>query len=92
MPHPIVAVTMGDPAGIGPEILARAWPDLLPLARPVVVGDPGWMRRALELTGMQAEVRTVRTPAEHARALALARETDGVTKVIDRIVVQPTDR
>jgi hyperosmotically inducible periplasmic protein len=32
---------------------------------------------------------TVRTPAERTRALALARDTDGVTKVIDRLVVQP---
>jgi hyperosmotically inducible periplasmic protein len=35
---------------------------------------------------------SVRTPAERARALALARETSGVTQVIDHLVVQPNDR
>jgi 4-hydroxythreonine-4-phosphate dehydrogenase len=62
--RPLLLITMGDVAGIGPEIIARAWPDLLTLARPVVVGDPGWMRRALELTGTRAEVRPVRHPGE----------------------------
>ena len=41
---PRLLITLGDVAGIGPEIIARGWPDLLPLCRPVVVGDPGWLR------------------------------------------------
>ena len=32
---------------------------------------------------------TVRTPAERARAVSLARETSGVTRVVDHLVVQP---
>ena len=44
-------ITMGDVAGIGPEIIAAAWPDLLALGQPIVVGDPGWMTRALALVG-----------------------------------------
>ena len=35
---------------------------------------------------------TVRTPAERSRAVALTRETSGVTQVIDHLVVQPNDR
>jgi hyperosmotically inducible protein len=31
---------------------------------------------------------TVDSPAEHDRAIALARETDGVTRVVDRLVVR----
>jgi osmotically-inducible protein OsmY len=34
----------------------------------------------------------VRTPAERTRAVTLARETAGVTQVIDHLVVQPNDR
>jgi 4-hydroxythreonine-4-phosphate dehydrogenase len=45
---------MGDVAGIGPEIIARAWSELLAMCRPVVVGDPTWLRRALELVGSSA--------------------------------------
>src|SRR5947209_2557669 len=59
-----VGLDMGDVAGIGPEIIARAWPDLLALSRPVVVGDPGWMTRALQLVGRKAAVQTVAHPEE----------------------------
>ena len=41
---PRLLLTMGDVAGIGPEVIARAWPALFPFCRPVVVGDPGWLR------------------------------------------------
>ena len=61
---PLLLFTMGDAAGIGPEIVARAWPDLLPLCRPVVVGDAGWLRRALDEAGSAARVRVVTQPGE----------------------------
>jgi 4-hydroxythreonine-4-phosphate dehydrogenase len=62
--RPRLLITLGDVAGIGPEIVARAWPQLLPLCRPVVVGDAGWLRRGLQLVGSSAQVRPVRHPAE----------------------------
>jgi 4-hydroxythreonine-4-phosphate dehydrogenase len=39
---------MGDPAGIGPEITAKAWTrdEVHRLCRPIVIGDAGVMRRA----------------------------------------------
>jgi 4-hydroxythreonine-4-phosphate dehydrogenase len=47
VPRPI-AITQGDPAGIGPEIIARLFVHQPALARGcVVVGDEGTMRRAL---------------------------------------------
>lgn len=46
--------TQGDVAGIGPEILARAWPSLLEFSLPVAVGDIVWMNKALKLVGSQA--------------------------------------
>src|SRR5438105_232021 len=55
---------MGDVAGVGPEIIARAWPELLPICRPVVVGDPHWLRRALALVGDRALVREIAHPRE----------------------------
>jgi 4-hydroxythreonine-4-phosphate dehydrogenase len=64
LPSPRLLLTQGDVAGIGPEIVARAWPDLLAVCRPIVVGDPAWLRRALELVGSLAEVRLVTRPAE----------------------------
>ncbi len=61
---PRLLITLGDVAGIGPEIIARAWPDLLPLCRPAIVGDPLWLRRGLELTGASARVHVIGSPAE----------------------------
>jgi 4-hydroxythreonine-4-phosphate dehydrogenase len=59
---PRLLITLGDVAGIGPEIVARAWPQLLPLCRPVVVGDAFWLRRGLELAGVRADVAVVNSP------------------------------
>jgi 4-hydroxythreonine-4-phosphate dehydrogenase len=59
-PLPRLLFTLGDVAGIGPEIVVRAWPDLLALCWPVVVGDPDCLRRAAELVGSSA--RVVETP------------------------------
>src|SRR5260370_540831 len=61
-PRPRLLLTMGDVAGIGPEIIARAWPDLQALCQPVVVGDPDWLRRGLELVGSPAQVQVVDHP------------------------------
>jgi len=52
---------MGDPAGIGPEIIAAAWTDasLHERCRPVVLGRPEILRRAVALRKTGAEVRVV---------------------------------
>ncbi len=54
MMKPVIAITMGDPAGVGPEIIAKALadPELTGLCRPLVIGDPGAMERALAVTGL----------------------------------------
>jgi 4-hydroxythreonine-4-phosphate dehydrogenase len=45
-----LAITMGDPCGIGPEIIVRAWSqDPHALAGAFVVGDVGVLRRAMPL-------------------------------------------
>jgi 4-hydroxythreonine-4-phosphate dehydrogenase len=60
---PPLAITMGDPAGIGPEIIAKAFRDFsTELAGCVVVGDVATMRCAAQLVGA----------AGHALALPVA--------------------
>jgi uncharacterized protein YgbK (DUF1537 family) len=68
MRRPIVAITMGDAAGVGPEIIVKALadPDVYTWARPLVVGDARRLGRALEITGVDLEVRTVAGPREAA--------------------------
>jgi 4-hydroxythreonine-4-phosphate dehydrogenase len=70
--RPRLLVTMGDVAGVGPEIIARCWPDLNTVCRPVVVGDPTWLRRAADLVRVPVEVRAVRHPADVEPAADLA--------------------
>jgi 4-hydroxythreonine-4-phosphate dehydrogenase len=63
---PRLLLTMGDVAGIGPEVIAGAWPELVRLCRPVVVGDPDWLGRALELRRSSAVVQVVPDPEQAA--------------------------
>jgi 4-hydroxythreonine-4-phosphate dehydrogenase len=57
--RPRLLITMGDVAGIGPEIIVKAWPALNELGLPVVVGDPHCMRQALQLGTPNQRVDTV---------------------------------
>ncbi len=61
MNQPTIAITMGDPAGIGPEIVARALgePEVRAACHPVVVGDPRIMARAAERVKSPLRLRTV---------------------------------
>ncbi len=47
--RPRLLITMGDVAGIGPEVLAKGWAELQAICQPIVVGDVGWLRRATNL-------------------------------------------
>ena len=52
---PRIALTMGDPAGVGPEIVVKAVadPEMAALARWIVVGDPRILAMAERFTGLQ---------------------------------------
>jgi 4-hydroxythreonine-4-phosphate dehydrogenase len=66
MDAPAIAVTMGDPAGIGPEIVARTFADEGRENRALVVGDPGILERAVRLLGLPLRVDVVSEPEEAA--------------------------
>ena len=65
---PIIAVTQGDPAGIGPEIIVAAWkePAVHQWCRPLVVGHPEVLRRAVGIG--QADLRVVAIDAPEKAA------------------------
>ena len=66
-PHrPVLGITMGDPAGVGPEIIARALarPAVTSSCRPVVIGDRSVMAATLELLHSPLELHAVGSPAE----------------------------
>ncbi|MGO9467928.1 MAG: 4-hydroxythreonine-4-phosphate dehydrogenase PdxA [Isosphaeraceae bacterium] len=66
--RPVIGLTMGDVAGIGPEVIARGWADprLHALARALVIGEPAVLERALKLAGNGSgmQVRTISSPDE----------------------------
>ena len=76
---PVLAVTSGEPAGVGPELCAwlasREWP-----ARLVVIGDAGLIASRLACTGMAASVQPYH-PA--------ARPQSGVLEVLHRPLAVP---
>lgn len=63
-PLPLVGFTMGDAAGIGPEIIARAWPSLSGKTRAVVIGDLEVVRRAARLVKAESDVVAIGHPAD----------------------------
>ncbi len=58
---PRLAVTMGDAAGVGPEVIVKAWQDARVHAccRPVVLGHPEILRKAVHLVGAPYKVMVV---------------------------------
>jgi len=77
-PAPIIAVTMGDGAGVGPEVVvgALADPEVMRTCRPVVIGDAERLRLAASIMGVDVEVHPIEPVGE-------ARFTHGVVDVID---------
>lgn len=63
---PLIAVTMGDGAGIGPEVIVPALlhPDTLARCRPVVIGDTGRLRQAAAILGVDCDIVSVTAPGE----------------------------
>jgi 4-hydroxythreonine-4-phosphate dehydrogenase len=55
---------MGDPAGVGPEVIVRAWADprIYEWCRPIVIGHPAIMDRAARLIGAPVTVHEVSGP------------------------------
>jgi 4-hydroxythreonine-4-phosphate dehydrogenase len=65
MKHLPLAITMGDPAGIGPEIIAKAFRDAPEVtAGCFVAGDVAALRRAAACVGGMLPVAQIGSPAE----------------------------
>jgi len=67
--RPLLALTLGDTAGIGPEIVIAALADaeLRREARMLVVGDEGFLRARARRIGAAFEIESVES-AEDMRA------------------------
>ncbi len=61
--RPVIGITLGDPSGIGPEIILKALSDvgIYDICRPLVIGDSGALSSAR--TGSdKASIRDIQTP------------------------------
>ena len=73
---PLLGITMGDPAGIGPEVIAKALaaPKLRRICFPLVIGSRTVMQQTVKKLKLKLEVRSVEgheTPLPRATQIAL---------------------
>jgi 4-hydroxythreonine-4-phosphate dehydrogenase len=78
--RPRIAITMGDAAGVGPEVIMKALAhrDLYKSCRPLVTGDAARLREAGRLVGSKLKVRDLAPDA-----LAMARYEPGTVDCLD---------
>lgn len=85
-PLPIVGITLGDAAGVSPEIVVKSFAsgELHAKCRPVVIGDARIVRAALPFADRQLDVRSVDAPSG-------ARFGPGTIDVVDLCNLAPGD-
>lgn len=78
MTLPVVGITMGDPAGVGPEVIMKALAraDAYALCRPLVIGDAKQLARAGSLLNLKLQAVSVPGPEK-------AKFAQGTVEVID---------
>ena len=63
---PVIGITMGDAAGVGPEIIVKALlgKGIYGLCRPLIIGDKGIMERAAAIVKAPVSVRGIGNAGE----------------------------
>lgn len=66
MNRPIIAIPMGDAAGIGPEITVKAMADTATqdIARCVVVGDKKILEQAMDFSKVELDIQVIQSPEQ----------------------------
>ena len=75
---PAIAITMGDPCGIGPEVVVKALADprVYASCRPLVIGNTFAMRQAVQATGLPLEINETGDPVAAGRNPAVVDVVD----------------
>ena len=62
--RPVIGITMGDPVGIGPEIILLALREasIFNVCRPLVIGDAQRLKAAMQCVESHLAINTVKTP------------------------------
>lgn len=63
---PIIGITMGDAAGIGPEIIVKAlgYKELYETCKPLVFGDAKMLERVVPIVGSTATIHAIQDPKD----------------------------
>lgn len=66
MNRPLIGIPLGDPAGIGPEIVVKALADkgLYDICRPLLIGDGAVVQKALKCCALGTRINTVKKAGE----------------------------
>jgi 4-hydroxythreonine-4-phosphate dehydrogenase len=85
--RPIIAITIGDPAGIGPEVVLGALgnPDLYSVCRPLVYGDLFVLRRASEVLGGNSNLHPIVNPIDGEFRPGVIDVMDAATPDIEQV-------
>ena len=61
---PAIAITMGDPCGIGPEVVIKALsnPKVYGMCRPIVIGNIFAMNQAVDIAGLPFTINEITDP------------------------------
>ncbi len=64
--NPLIGITLGDPAGIGPEITVKALADhpVSEKCRPLVIGDACVLENAVKITNRPVSIHVIEKPSE----------------------------
>ena len=83
---PSIAITMGDPCGIGPEVVVKALadPKVYGICRPLVIGNIFAMNQAVDITGLPITINAISEPR-------LAGDNPKVIDVLDIHNLNPED-
>jgi len=91
--RPVIGITLGDPAGIGPEVVlgALADGDVYDRCIPVVIGHEGVLRRVSRASGVSAgEIITVNSPraatGDRSKVEVVHVETPGMDDIAPGVV------
>jgi 4-hydroxythreonine-4-phosphate dehydrogenase len=65
MQKPIIGITLGDPAGIGPEVVVKSLSDskVYEVCKPLVIGDKNVLAQALTICQLKANLHLVEAPS-----------------------------
>lgn len=66
MSKPVIGITMGDPAGIGPEIVVKALnsENVYKTSNPIVIGEENILKQAMEISEIDLEIHQIKNPAQ----------------------------